>query len=151
MTELIVSGIKKNKKTDTSDNMVKSGKESKSMKEKKGLKESDYNDKKSRCNSIVIDGTKYRTFYNRKFEKRKKYAMKDPNKIFSYIPGTVLKLYVKVGQEVHKGDNILILEAMKMKNRLTFDRSGIVKTINVLEGEKVPKDFLMIEMEQPFG
>ena len=118
------------------------------MGEKKVKKQDIYGDKKQRCKSLIIDGTKYRTLFNSKFENRKKYELPDPNKIISYIPGTVMKLFVKEGQEVNKGDNILILDAMKMKNRLIFDKSGIVKSIYVKEGEKVPKDFLMLEMEQ---
>lgn len=121
------------------------------MGEKKSKKETNRGDKKQRCKSIIIDGTKYRTFYNSKFENRKKYELPDSNKIVSFIPGTVMKLFVKEGQAVNKGDSILILEAMKMKNRLIFDKSGIVKAIHVAEGEKVPKDFLMLEMEQTIG
>jgi biotin carboxyl carrier protein len=40
---------------------------------------------------------------------------------------------------------------MKMKNRLLFEKGGIVKAIHVSEGEKVPKDYLMIELEQAIG
>jgi biotin carboxyl carrier protein len=114
---------------------------------KKINKQSICNDKKQRCKSLIIDGTKYRTFYNHKFESRKKYESPDPNKIISYFPGTVIKLFVREGQEVKKGENMLILDAMKMKNRLIFEKSGIVKTLHVSEGEKVPKDFLMVELE----
>jgi biotin carboxyl carrier protein len=117
------------------------------MGEKKSKKEANSSDKKQRFKSLIIDGTKYRTLFNSKFENRTKYELPDPNKIISYIPGTVLKLFVKEGQEVNKGDSILILDAMKMKNRLIFGKSGIVKSVYVTEGEKVPKDFLMLEME----
>ena len=121
------------------------------MAEKKVKKQPICSDKKQRCKSLIIDGTKYRTFYNHKFETRKKYELPDPNRIVSYIPGTVLKLFVKEGQVVNKGDIILILDAMKMKNRLLFEKGGIVKAIHVSEGEKVPKDYLMIELEQAIG
>ncbi len=116
------------------------------MAAKKINKQSICDDKKQRCKSLIIDGTKYRTFYNHKFENRKKYEPPDPNRITSYFPGTVIKLFVREGQEVKKGDNMLILDAMKMKNRLIFEKSGTVKTLHVSEGEKVPKDFLMVEL-----
>ncbi|KPK87047.1 MAG: hypothetical protein AMS27_03525 [Bacteroides sp. SM23_62_1] len=96
---------------------------------------------------MIIEGAKYRTFLNRKFENRKKWYIPDPKKIISYIPGTVVKLFVHEGQQVVKGDVILILEAMKMKNRIVFSRSGKVKAVNVVEGDKVPKNFLMVELE----
>jgi len=118
---------------------------------KKVLKKDVCGDKKQRCKSLIIDGTKYRTFYNRKFENRKKYVNPDPNKIVSYLPGTVVKLFVKEGQVVKKGDNMLILEAMKMKTHLIFNISGTVKSINVSEGVKVPKDFIIMELEQVIG
>lgn len=117
------------------------------MKEEKIIKNDICGDKKQRCKTLIIDGTKYRTLYNRKFENRKQYKIHDPNKIVSFIPGTVMKLFVSEGQAVNKGDSILILDAMKMKNRLVFHKSGVVKSIHVAEGEKVPKDFLMIELD----
>jgi len=104
-------------------------------------------DKKVRCKSLVIDGTKYRTQYNKKFQNRKKWDNPDPRKILSFIPGTIVKVYVKEGQEVKPGDNMLILEAMKMKNKVVFHREATVKSIKVKEGEKVPKNHLMIELE----
>jgi biotin carboxyl carrier protein len=121
------------------------------MGEKKVIKQSVCDEKKQRCKSLIIDGTKYRTFYNSKFENRKKYEIPDPNKIMSYLPGTVVKLFVKEGQEVKKGDNMLIIESMKMKSHLIFNRAGIVKSVNVSEGVKVPKDFIMVELEQIIG
>ena len=106
--------------------------------------------KKLRFKSLIIDGTKYRTVYNRKFENRKKFKLHDPNRIVSYIPGTIVRVLAKEGQEVHKGDTALILDAMKMKTRLVFEKNGIVKAVHVNEGEKVPKDYLMIELETGF-
>ncbi len=103
--------------------------------------------KKPKFKSLIIDGTKYRTIYNRKFDNRKKFKLHDTNRIVSYIPGTIVKVLAKEGQEVHKGDTALILEAMKMKTRLVFEKNGIVKAVHVTEGVKVPKDYLMIELE----
>jgi biotin carboxyl carrier protein len=106
----------------------------------------DYGDKKARCRTLIIDGDKYRTRYNSKFEKRKTWSNPNPKKITSSIPGTVVKVYTKVGEQVKKGDPILLLEAMKMKNKILFPIDGKVKSIKVKEGERVPKDYLMLEM-----
>jgi len=103
--------------------------------------------KNLRYQSLIIEGTKYRTLLNRKFENRKNWNNPDPKKVISYIPGTVVKVFIREGQQVEQGDSILILEAMKMKNRIVFSRSGKVKSVNVSEGEKVPKDYVMIELE----
>jgi len=106
----------------------------------------DCGDKKARCKTLIIDGDKYRTRYNTKFEKRKSWESPNPKKITSIIPGTIVKVFTKVGQEVKKGDPILLLEAMKMKNKILFNIDGKVKSIKVKEGDKVPKDHLMLEM-----
>jgi biotin carboxyl carrier protein len=106
----------------------------------------DCGDKKARCKTLIIDGDKYRTRYNTKFEKRKSWESPNPKKITASIPGTILKVFTKVGQEVKKGDPILLLEAMKMKNKILFNLDGKVKSIKVKEGERVPKDHLMLEM-----
>jgi biotin carboxyl carrier protein len=106
----------------------------------------DCGDKKARCKTLIIDGDKYRTRYNKKFENRKAWKNPNPKKITSSIPGTIIKVYAKVGQEVKKGDPILILEAMKMKNKVLFHIDGKVKSIKVKEGETVPKDHLMLEL-----
>jgi len=119
----------------------------KSSENKAEVIEGDNGDKKVRYKSLVIDGTKYRTMYNKKFENRKDYAPDDPKKIFSFIPGTIVKLYVKEGQEVKPGDNMLILEAMKMKNKVVFHKEAVVKSIKVKEGEKIPNNYLMLELK----
>ncbi len=106
----------------------------------------DCGDKKARCKTLIIDGDKYRTRYNSKFENRKTWKNPNPKRVTSSIPGTILKVFTKVGEEVKKGDPILILEAMKMKNKIVFPIDGKVKSIKVKEGEKVPKDHLMLEL-----
>jgi len=106
----------------------------------------DCDDKKARCRTLIIDGDKYRTRYNTKFEKRKTWKNPNPKKITSSIPGTIIKIYATVGQEVKKGDPILLLEAMKMMNKILFPVDGKVKSIKVKEGIRVPKDYLMLEM-----
>jgi len=104
-------------------------------------------DGKIRCKSLIIDGTKYRTRLNKKFENRKKWSNEDSNKIISVIPGTILKLYTAEGERVSAGDEMMVLEAMKMKNRILFPKDGVVKSLMVREGEKIPKGFLMVELE----
>jgi 3-methylcrotonyl-CoA carboxylase alpha subunit len=53
------------------------------------------------------------------------------------MPGVVLKILVKVGDEVIKGTPLLILEAMKMEHQITAPRDGTVAAINCKEGEMV--------------
>jgi biotin carboxyl carrier protein len=109
----------------------------------------DCEDKKIRCKSLIIDGTKYRTTLNKKYENRKPWSKPEKNKIVSFIPGTILKLYVTVGQCIKKDDDLLILEAMKMQNLIKSPLEGIIKSIFLKEGERVPKGKLMIEISYP--
>ena len=110
------------------------------------MEKSDCEDKKIRCKSLFIDGTKYRTTLNKKYEKRKPWSKLEKNKIISVIPGTILKIYVTEGQCVKKGDDLIVLEAMKMLNLIKSPLEGIIKSIKLKEGEKVSKGKLMIEI-----
>ncbi len=100
-----------------------------------------------RFKTLNIDGTHYKTNLTSKFENRKKYTIPDAKKIISVIPGTIVKVFVKEGQKVKRGDNIMILEAMKMQNRIKSPRPGVIKCIKVKEREKVAKGVLMMELE----
>ncbi len=61
------------------------------------------------------------------------------------MPGMVLDIMVSEGQQVKKGDAILVLEAMKMENVLKATSDGIVKKIVVKKGSAVEKNQLLIE------
>lgn len=103
--------------------------------------------KKIRCKSLIIHGAKYRTLLNKKYESRKKWEKPNPNHVISYIPGTIREVLVKEGQSVKKGDKLLILEAMKMMNSIEVPVDGRVKKIHVHSEKRVPKGFLMVEIE----
>lgn len=103
--------------------------------------------KKPKYKTLIIDGTKYKTNLSQKYEKRIRFEIANPKHILAFIPGTVGKINVKEGQAVKKGAKLLILEAMKMKNRLEAPFNGKIKKINVKEGENVPKNYVMIEFE----
>ena len=104
---------------------------------------------KVRYSSLVIQeqGAKYKTLLTEKYKNRTKWEKPDERKIYSVIPGTVIKLYVSEGQKVKEGEVMMILEAMKMKNKITFPMDGVVKKINVKEDQKIPKGHLMIELK----
>ncbi|MBN2681747.1 MAG: acetyl-CoA carboxylase biotin carboxyl carrier protein subunit [Bacteroidales bacterium] len=96
---------------------------------------------------LNIDGTKYKTLIPEKYENRKVWEQPDKRILKSFIPGTILKLFVTEGQKVKEGQRILILEAMKVQNRILAPITGTVKSINVEVGEKIPKNKLLIEFE----
>jgi len=105
------------------------------------------NDDKIRCKSLVIGETKYRTTLTRKFEQRKNWEAPDPKKVLSYLPGSIMNVFVKQGQKVKEGDPVVILEAMKMRNKVNSPLDGVVKSVNVKTGDTIPKGFVIIEIE----
>ena len=102
---------------------------------------------KVRFNTFVVDGDKYKTLLTEKYKNRTKWEEPDLRKILSKISGTVIKVYVEEGQKVKEGDLMMILEAMKMKNKIYFPIDGTVKKIYVIENEKIPRGHLMIELK----
>jgi len=104
---------------------------------------------KMRYSTIMLQeqGAKYKTLLTEKYKNRVKWEKPDLRKIYSQIPGTVIKIYVEEGQKVNEGDLMMVLEAMKMKNKILFTQDGVVNKIYVSENEKIPKNHLMIELK----
>ena len=63
------------------------------------------------------------------------------------LPGRVIDFKVKVGDEVKAGQEVVVLEAMKMENSITSDVSGKVKQLLAQVGENVPTDAPLLEIE----
>jgi biotin carboxyl carrier protein len=66
------------------------------------------------------------------------------NDIKAPMPGLILEIKVQPGQEVKKGDPIMILEAMKMENILKSPGDGIIKDIKVSVRQNVEKNQVLI-------
>ena len=96
---------------------------------------------------IVVNGTEYLTTYNKKYINRKVWSEPNLNHIMSYIPGTIVDIQIKEGQVIEAGGIILTLEAMKMNNSIQMPFDGKIVKINVEKGQKIPKNFLMVEIE----
>jgi biotin carboxyl carrier protein len=102
---------------------------------------------KMNCREINLEGTLYKTHFSRKYENKKPWKKPDPGKVVSFIPGTILRVMVQPGDEVQAGDDVLILEAMKMQNRVKAGKSAKVRKVHVKEGDRVPKGFVMVEIK----
>lgn len=63
------------------------------------------------------------------------------------MPGLVLKVLVEENSEVKKGDNLLILEAMKMENILKSSTDGVVKKVLIKQGDKVEKNQILVQFK----
>lgn len=96
---------------------------------------------------LNIDMTNYETKLTTKFKNRKVYKPADPKEITTNIPGIINEIFVKPGQKVKKGDSLLILEAMKMKNHIVANQDGVIKSVLVSSGNMVTKGSVLVKFE----
>lgn len=110
------------------------------------------NDKKAegekpQFQTLIIEDSNYKTLLTEKFLKKTKWEKPDERKIWSYLPGTLIKLNVKEGDKVKLGQPLLVFEAMKMMNTVKSSQDGVIKNILVKPGDKFPKNHLLLEFE----
>jgi len=74
-------------------------------------------------------------------------AGKQIKEIKAPMPGLVLEIAVSEGQQVHEGDKILILVAMKMENSIMISTEATIKRIAVSAGEAVEKGQVLVELD----
>ena len=65
----------------------------------------------------------------------------------SPMPGVIVSIALKVGDQVVTGDEVCILEAMKMQQVLRADWSGVVKMVHVVAGKQVMDGDLIVDLE----
>lgn len=63
------------------------------------------------------------------------------------MPGLVVKVPVKIGDEIEKGAVLVILESMKMQNELKSPRAGVVTAVEIKEGDSVEQKQVMVSLE----
>ncbi len=69
------------------------------------------------------------------------YTLKAP------LPGNIFKIVKQVGDDVKKGDTIMIMEAMKMENNIQSEKDGKIASIKVKEGDAVLQNDVLAEIE----
>jgi biotin carboxyl carrier protein len=69
--------------------------------------------------------------------------------IKSPMPGLIIDILVDVGQSVKKGEQIVVLESMKMENELRSPRDGVVSHIYVTPGAGVEKGQALVTIVNP--
>lgn len=97
--------------------------------------------------TLIVDGDKYRTRLSKKYFLRKPYEPVDPKKVTAFIPGTIKKVFIGEGTKVNKGDQMLVLEAMKMNNTMLAPIGGVVSKVLVKPGQVVSKNQLLVEFK----
>ena len=110
-------------------------------------------DRKSKTGVLKINGNEYRVSLKDQYDlllanmgmsltkKSNTAVLKAP------MPGMVLKILVTEGDSLKKGDDLLVLEAMKMENIIKCSENVIIKSIDVLTGAIVEKNQVLLTFE----
>ncbi|XP_044751477.1 propionyl-CoA carboxylase alpha chain, mitochondrial-like [Coccinella septempunctata] len=102
---------------------------------------------------IIFQGTKYDVkIYTKPTAKYIDFIKTKPKidvskKVLAPMPGVVKSVSCKVGDKVVEGQELCVVEAMKMQNSMTCGATGIVKIMNIKEGQTVGENDLLIELE----
>lgn len=72
---------------------------------------------------------------------------KKANAVHAPMPGLILDIMVKPGDEIIENQALLILEAMKMENVISAPRDAVVKEVHVTKGQAIENKYLLIEFE----
>ncbi|MFP4368671.1 MAG: acetyl-CoA carboxylase biotin carboxyl carrier protein subunit [Bacteroidota bacterium] len=103
--------------------------------------------------SIDLDGFSYqievhtetRKMLEKFIQKSGRLAGSSQLQVKAPMPGMVVKYFVKVGDFVNQGDNLVIVEAMKMENVLKSPMQGTIRKIHYKENAPVEKDSILLE------
>ena len=82
-------------------------------------------------------------------EDARRSARSDTGALEAPMPGRVSAVKVAVGQRVSKGEELLVVEAMKMENALRAPRAGVVRAVHASVGEMVAPGRALVEIADP--
>ena len=106
---------------------------------------------------VSVDGVEYEVVATRDEQEKASPALRSPAKrrrmggsgggaLNAPMPGSVVRLHVKVGDEVAEGDAVLTLESMKMESDLYAPQAGAIKAIHTEAGAKVAAGDPLLEV-----
>lgn len=72
---------------------------------------------------------------------------KKDDEIKAPMPGRILDILVSIGDDVSQGENVIVLEAMKMENIIKSPRQGTIKSIGIQKGQSVEKNTVLLAFE----
>ncbi|MDR1644532.1 MAG: acetyl-CoA carboxylase biotin carboxyl carrier protein subunit [Tannerellaceae bacterium] len=96
---------------------------------------------------FVVTARKYKTRLTNKYINRPVWNKRPDGEVVSALPGTIVRIAVSKGQPVEEGEQLMILEAMKMQNRILAPVSGTVSEIYVKEGDKISKNHPVLQID----
>ncbi len=94
---------------------------------------------------IHLDGTTHHLRYEHPLQRLAELAEGGAqDSVRATMPGSLVSLNVEPGQSVNKGDNLLVMESMKMETSISAAQDGVVAEIHVGVGETFDKDAVLI-------
>jgi len=108
-------------------------------------------DKDEKLASIKVNGSVYKVQVTSQLDLLLKQlgmdnlASKKIAQLKAPMPGLVLNILVKEGDEVKKGDSLVVLEAMKMENIIKSPADVVIKKVEVSQGDKIEKNTVLIQ------
>jgi biotin carboxyl carrier protein len=72
----------------------------------------------------------------------------DPSMVHSPLPGVVISIAVKPGDDVEVGQELCVLEAMKMKNTIRSSHSGVISEIDISVGQTVAHNDVLMKFNK---
>ena len=117
----------------------------------------DINEVEGQDVKLTVNGTNYVVTVDKEMKQQKKAVVSAPrpqvtntpaaapqqsgaaagSKVTTPLPGTILDVFVNVGDAVKAGQTVVLLEAMKMENNIEADTAGTVKEVKVRRGDSV--------------
>jgi acetyl/propionyl-CoA carboxylase alpha subunit len=70
-----------------------------------------------------------------------------PAPLIAPMPGMIVRVAVQVGDTVHPGQGLVVMEAMKMENELRATSAGTIKAVLAVAGTAVVKGAILLELE----
>jgi pyruvate carboxylase subunit B len=70
-----------------------------------------------------------------------------PAPVIAPMPGLVVRVDARVGEQIRAGQGLVVMEAMKMENELRAQAAGTVKAVHVTAGTAVEKGAVLVELE----
>lgn len=83
---------------------------------------------------------------NATIDKKTNLKAETANQIGAPIPGKLIEIKVKAGDEVQENDPLFVIEAMKMETTISASESGVIKAIYLIEGELVESEDMVLEL-----
>ena len=95
---------------------------------------------------LRLESGDYQTQLTVKYQNRKPYNAPEPI-VKAAIPGIIMEVLVKEGQQVKRGDALCVLDSMKMNNTICATDNGVVKKVYITVGQSVGKNAPLVEFE----